>query len=158
MWTAKVIPREFVSAEFLYDISKRHGLLHARPAASVANLLTTARDAEVYTMYAGDEHVATLILSRITPGWAGECDLIPVHKFFRGHQSNNLRDAARPILLDAMDRHELLRLTAWVPVSRARAVRALQSCGFQIEGTMRRAVQLNGKEPEDLIVLGLTKE
>jgi hypothetical protein len=158
MWSAREIPREFVSAEFLYDVSRKHGLLQERPSATVSNLLQTARDGQVYAMYQGVEHVATMIVSRITEGWAAEVDMIPVRKWFRGNQGANLRRVVRPIILDLMEEYRLLRLTSWVPASRARAARALEECGFVREGTMRLAVQLDGHAPEDLVILGFVRE
>lgn len=158
MWSAREIPREFVSAEFLYDVSRKHGLLQERPAATVSNLLQTARDAQVFAMYQGSDHVATLIISRIAEGWSAEADMIPVRKWFRGNQGDNLRRVVRPIILDVMDEYRLQRITSWVPASRVRAARALEACGFRREGTMRLAVQLDGHDPEDLLVLGFVKE
>jgi len=156
-WEARRVPREATNAELLYDISKRHKLLHASASVTVIGLTETARDAEIYTLWEGEEQTATLVVSRISHGWSASADLIPVSKFFRGYYKDALRAALRPVFASVMDAHELTRVNAWVPSSRARAIRGLEACGFVYEGAMRLAVRLDNKDPEDLVVLGLLK-
>lgn len=156
-WAVKAIPREFANAELLYDVSKRHRLLHASASATVASLTETARDAELYTMWAGEEQAATVVVSRIVRGWTADVDLIPVSKLFRGIYKEPLAAAMRQIIDSVMGSYELRRLNAWVPASRARAVRGLEACGFVREGAMRSAVHLDNNEPEDLVILGFLK-
>lgn len=157
VWEAKAIPEEFTNAELLYDVSRHHKLLHASAAATVAGLRDTAKDAKIYTFWAGGEQTATMIISRISDGWQATVDLIPVSKHFRGKYKEPLRDAARKILLKTMEDHNLHRLNAWVPASRARAIRGLEACGFIYEGAMRAAVQLDENQPDSLVILGLLR-
>lgn len=158
MWTAREVPREFVTAEFLYDMTKRHGLLQHNTAAAVQGLVSTAEGAIVHTFWAGEDLVATLVISRITDYGQAEIDFIPVRLMFRGRQQANLVESVVPVIRRVMHENEIRRLTAWIPASRTRSARALADCGFRQEGDMQKAVQLEGSPPENLLVFGYVKE
>jgi hypothetical protein len=157
-WTVRMVPPDRLTPEVLYDINKRHGLLHDDLTVTIPGLMTMANTAQVFVAYMGDLQVATAIISRVVPGVSAEFDLIPVAKYFRGRWKNDLRAAMEPLLENLLSRQHVRRITAYVPASRSRAIKALDALGFKKEGEMRKAVQLEGKEPEGLVILGLLEE
>jgi hypothetical protein len=153
-----MVPPDRLTPEVLYDINKRHGLLHDDLTVTIPGLMNMANTAQVYVLYSGELQVATAIISRVVSGLSAEFDLIPVAKYFRGRWKNDLKACVEPLLNNLLAHQRVRRITAYVPSSRSRAIKALEILGFKREGEMRKAVCLEGKEPEGLVILGLLEE
>ncbi|MBM3495941.1 MAG: hypothetical protein FJX72_16700 [Armatimonadetes bacterium] len=165
-WTIRRVNPAEATPEFLFDLLKRHRLLPDNLDVAVAccrNMAPAAIVLEV--MNEEHEKVADAVLSDIMDGEAASLDLMVVSRHyarFNPDKTENetpfnelTRDALRPALLRLIEARHLRRVTAAVPRSRNRTVNALVACGFIKEGVMRRAVKLRGKDPEDLVVMGL---
>ncbi len=166
-WEAIPVPRDKVTAEFLYEIGKRHHLLPERVESAIDYYRAIAPSCIVFRVIDRQtkDYVAELIISEIVDGEAASVDFIPVPKFFSpinpdGTQNadpfhDRLNDALSPVLGRLIEGRRLRRLTAMVPHSRSRTCKALQACGFKREGKMRNAIKFRGHAPEDLVIMGL---
>lgn len=168
-WAIRTVPKEQVTPEFLFGIAKRHRMVLDNVERMLAYCHATAPSSIVLELMTEDhEKAADIILSEIVVGDSASIDFIPVAKFYAPllpDKSKNevpfnelTRDAVAPILKHLMARKELRRITAMVPKSRNRTISALRECGFRREGCMRLAVKFAGKDPEDMVILGLLPE
>lgn len=166
-WEAIPVPREKVTAEFLYDIGKRHHLLPERIESAIDYYRAIAPSCIVFRVmdHQTKDYVAEVIISEIVDGEAATVDFVPVPKFFApinpdGSQNadpfhDRLSEALNPVFGRLLEGRSLRRLTAMVPSSRSRTFKALQACGFRREGKMRQAIKFRGHAAEDLVIMGL---
>ena len=166
-WQAVPVPREKVTAEFLYEIGKRHHLLPERIESAIDYYRAIAPSCIVFRVMDAQtkEYVAEVIISEIVDGESASVDFIPVPKFFApinpdGTKNDDgfhdrLTEALSPVLGRLLEGRNLRRLTAMVPSSRSRTYKALQACGFKREGKMRQAIKFRGHAAEDLVIMGL---
>lgn len=139
----------------IYDVYRRHRLVPDSVPLAFSSFKSLAATGEVYRVVADDAVVATVIVSGVVPGERADVDLVPVSKFFRGGYEEELRLALSPIWRDAFDRHKVRRLTAGVPASRRRTVKAFRALGFMVEGVLRDGAKIVDRDPEDLVLLGM---
>ena len=97
-WELRMVPPDRLTPEVLYDINRRHGLLHDDLNLTIPGLVALAQEATVYVVYTGDVQVATVIISRLITGTSAEIDLIPVTKFFRGRFKAQLQESVGPLI------------------------------------------------------------
>lgn len=154
-WALKQVPQEIATPEMIYDIYRRHKLEPESIPLAYSSFQTLAATGEVYQVMSEDVGVATVILSGIIPGERADIDIIPVSNYFRGGYKRDLREAMAPIWDVCFNEHNVRRVTSTVPASRKRTVRALKAMGFRVEGVLRDAAKIVGRDPEDLILLGL---
>lgn len=168
-WTIRTVPRDQVTPDFLFGIFKRHRMVLENVECMVEYCRMTAPSAIILELMTEDhEKAADIIISEVVDGDSAAVDLIPVAKFYAPilpDKSKNevpfnelTRDALAPILKHLMVRKGLRRINADVPKSRNRTIKALAACGFKREGCKRVAVRFAGKEPEDLVIMGLLPE
>jgi len=165
-WSAIAVPQEEITAEMLFELSKKHRLVQEDAELAVDRLVAISPGCIVFEIKDEEERViATAIISDIRDGESADVDLVPVTKYFspvgkdgqpNGTQCNELvRDALQPIFLRLLEGRGLRRLTAMIPKSRSRTFKALRECGFRKEGVMRDAIQLKGQGPEDVVIMGM---
>ena len=165
-WTIRTVQKDLVTPEYLFDLAKRHRMVFDDVERMVGYCRATAADCIVLElMTEADDKAADIIISGIVEGESAGLDFIPVAKHYAPilpDKSKNdvpfndlTRDALAPILKHLMARKSLRRITALAPRSRNRTVKALLACGFDKEGVMRQAVKFAGKDPEDLMILGM---
>lgn len=77
------------------------------------------------------------------------------NKAYWGHGYGT--DATRALMKYAFDQMNLHRITLYVHDFNARAIRAYEKVGFQLEGRMRQAHYMDGAYT-DVLVMGLLKE
>ena len=166
-WIVVPVPPEEVTAETLFELSKKHRLVPEnmeRALSRYANISSSCAVIEVEDSRDGTK-IATLIISSIVDGEDAQVDLIPVSKFFSpvGKDGNKNEDpflekieaALGPVFRRLIKGRELRRLTAMLPKTHSRAFKILRECGFKKEGVMRDAVKFNGKEIEDIVIMGM---
>lgn len=166
-WVAVPVSPEEVTAEYLYDLGRRHKIMPENTALAVENCRAVACNCAVIQVVDEEskDTVAHLIVSEIVDGEAATIDFVPVGKFFSpvGKDGNRntepflekISSALTPIFRSLIEGRNLRRLTAVVPKTHTRAARALRECGFKKEGVMRDAVKFRGKGVEDLVMMGM---
>lgn len=166
-WVAAPVPPEEVTAEYLFDLGKRHRLLPENTSLAVAHFKSLSGSCAVIKVKDSrtNDEIATTIISDIVDGESAQVDFIPVAKYYAPIDKAGNRNedpflektsaALTPVFERLMKGRNLRRLTATVPKSRSRAFKALRECGFNKEGVMRRAVKFSGREAEDLVIMGM---
>lgn len=158
-WELKEVPEEEVTAQYTYDISKRHRLIPANVEDAVKYFRRLASNCLILNLEDGEGGlVAELIISDIIPNDSAEIAMIPCPKYFAPgvEFAKDIREAMEPMLTDLINRHNLRRVTSFVPRSRHRTSKALLACGFKKEGVMRDALEFVGKDGvQDKVILGL---
>jgi hypothetical protein len=151
------VPDGLVDGELVYEISRRHRLVPANPAAAVLSFRSIAACGIVGSISEDGEQIATVIVSGILDGESADLDIIPVSKHFRRPKArgDELLSVMRPLLRELFETHRVRRLSAAVPASRRRAISALEALGFAHEGVKRYGVVIDGEDPEDLVLMGL---
>lgn len=146
-----------ITAEQIYELYLRHHLVPESVPVAISAFRAIALGSWVADVRDGENVVvATVIVSSIITGDRADLDLIPVSKYFRGNEwPDRLREATVPLWDMVFGVGGCRRMTACVPASRPRTIRALEALGFVNEGTLREAVHIHGQEPEGLVVLGL---
>lgn len=157
-WALKQVPQEIAGPELIYDLYRRHRLVPDSLPLAVGSIKALADSGWVAQVLSGNTAVATVIVSNMVPGERCDLDFVPIGKFFRGRYERDLRRAMEPVWEMVFDEHSVRRVTACVPESRGRTVKALKALGFEVEGVMRHAVKIVDREPEGLVLMGLLAE
>lgn len=168
-WEIKRVPQDEVTAEFLFKVAKRHGLMFDNVERMISYYRGIVEGCIVLEILKDDgDRAAYVIISDVVEGESASVDMILVSKHYapilpdeskNPVPYNDLTAAALiPVLDRLMDAKQLRRVTATVPKSRSRTFHALEACGFKKEGVMRRAVKFSGKDVEDLVIMGLLPE
>jgi len=99
-----------------------------------------------------------VFVSSVVPGEQASLVLVPVAEHFRHGYHEDFVEAFAPLFHDLFQEMDVRRINAAIPATRSRTKRALCVLGFSVEGRMKDAVKLHNEEPQDLRVLGLTKD
>lgn len=144
-----------MTAQELYAILDRHKLLPV--SGDTVQLIAGFMDCSVFSeITSEDGHVAFVVLSNPVPGERIDFDLIPDPTLFaRGQYEGPLRECLADTLTGLFARYR--RINAGVPRARARTKHALIALGFQKEGLVRRSAHFVGRDPEDVLLLGMLK-
>lgn len=165
-WVASAVNPASVNGEFVYDLCRRHRLVPEPADAAIEYFQAVSERSVVVAVNDAEsgKRVADIIISDIVDGHSAQVDMIPDPKFFApilpdGSKNEDpylekIAAALDPVFTKLIAGRKLRRLTSFVPKSRSRTFKALQACGFKKEGVMRRAVQFQGREAEDLVVMG----
>jgi RimJ/RimL family protein N-acetyltransferase len=166
-WIAVPVPHEEVTAESLFDLAKKHRLIPENVVDAVdyyRGISACCALIQIEVEGTG-ENVGSLIVSDIRDGDSAQIDFIPRPQFFSPVLKDGSRNeedflgmfdsAVRPVFDKLLAGRDLHRLTAMVPKSRSRTVKALKACGFRKEGVMRDAIKFSSKDVEDLVVMGM---
>lgn len=155
-WELHQIPADEVTAAWVHSISRDHRLVQECPQLAVGGPVSIAEAGEAYYVVEDPEEiVATVIINWKLEGEEAALELVPESKRFQTRWRAPFRSAMAPLWIQLFEHDKLRRVTAWVPESRVRTIRALKTCGFRKEGVKREGVQFVGKEPENLILMGL---
>lgn len=159
-WTAAPVDESLVTAEYLYDLSKRHRLVPENVVDALSYYERVARGCRVIIIKEGPEKVGELLITDIVPGESAVVDFVPKPKYFAAGEpfAEEVERVMTPIMKRLIEHHKLARLTAMVPKSRSRTCKALTACGFKKEGVMRRAIKLQRQDRQDLVIMGMLSE
>lgn len=144
-----------MKAQELYSILDRHRLLPA--SGDMVGMIAGFMDRSVFSEITdGTDHVAFIVLSNPVTGEKIDLDLIPdPTRFSRGEYEGLLRECLDETICGLFARYR--RINAGVPRARPKTKHALLSLGFQKEGLARRAAHFIGREPEDVLLMGMLK-
>lgn len=159
-WIPVAVQKDEVTAEYLYDLAKRHRLIPANMADSVMYFKGICEDCAVILVVDDetDEEIGHAIFTEIADNESAQVDFIPKPKYFSGARPTfreEISDALKPVFKSLIDGRNLRRITAMVPRTRNRTKKALAACGFKKEGIIREGVKFVGKDAEDIIIMGL---
>ena len=158
-WTAVPLKESQVTAEYLYDLSKKHRLLPDDLPGALEQFRRIAEDCFAIKITDSEtkEVVGDIIISEVVDGQSASLDLIPNPKFFSPGEDfhDNIFNAVNPILVKLMESRGLRRIDALVPQTRCRTKKALKACGFRVEGVRRNAIKFQGKPPEGQTIMGI---
>ena len=166
-WVAVPVPPVEVTAEYLFDLLKKHRLVFENTDLTLAKCWSISNSGKVILVKdsRGGEEIGTVIVSGIVDGEDGEIDFIPISKKFAPIGKDGSRNeepvmekleaVLSPIFRKLIKGRNLRRLSASVPKSRSRAFKALRECGFRKEGVKRNAVKFVGVDAEDVVNMGM---
>ena len=162
-WEAHPVAPDKVTAEYLYDLSKRHRLVPHNLIDPAGYYGSVADGCIAMTVTNGTgEVIADVVITDIIQDESAQINLIPCPKYFApGEDFAELIDGAlSPVLKKLTEKKDLRRITSLVPKTRHRTCKALIACGFKKEGVMRNAVRFLNKPAEDMVIMGYlpTKE
>lgn len=156
-WEAHPIDPAEVTAEYLYDLDKRHRLV-LHDLVDVPGYYQDKADKSIAMEIRNgtDEVIADVIISNIGDMKQAVLTLVPCPKYFApGEDFAELIDGAlAPVLDTLITKKDLRRVNSFVPKSRHRTCKALIACGFKKEGVPRKAVRLLNKPAEDVVIMG----
>lgn len=159
MWTANPVAPSEVTAQYLYDIGKRHRLIPDNVSDAVGYYRGMADCCAVLKIESDDgDMIADLIIMDIVDGVSAEMTLIPRPQYFAPGEdfSDLIQGAITPVTEKLFEARSLRRISAFIPKTRSRTAQALRACGFNKEGVMRDAIKFVGKdEAEDMVIMGL---
>jgi hypothetical protein len=155
-WTLR--KKDGVTPQNVYDLAKDHRLDWEALPDFIDVCKATASMCDWYDIMADDVYAGTILITGVVDEVSATIELIPVPAFFVGDYAGKVKDAILPILDDLFIAHDVRRVTSMVPYSRFRTRKALIACGFVREGAMRQGVQFRRRDPEDLLILGMTVE
>jgi len=153
-WSAYVTR---MSPNDLYSLLEKHRLLPASESV-LPHIIAVSERGSFVKMMNGEDEVATVIFSNVVENESFEIDLIvnPAY-FIEGQYEQPLKDCLGPVIGDMFMATGARRLSSAVPKTRSRTKYALMSLGFKREGQLREAAHFFGREPEDVIALGLLR-
>lgn len=145
----------------IYEIFERHKLVPEGLVAFLDLCKSMSRDARVVRIADGQDVVAEVIVSGVVDHEGATVEFIPVPRFFHNGDasgSSNLRMAMDPVLADLFMVHQVRRVTSLVTQHRNKTRTALKALGFKHEGGLEDGVQLRGRDPETLMIYGMTRK
>jgi len=168
-WVAVPVDPTEVTAEALYELGDKHRLVPENADLAIEHFRAMSSRCAMLRVDEEEtgKEIAVVLFSDIVDGESATVDLVPRSEYFspvdrRGNPIENpcyekIKDALQPIFVKLIEGRDLRRLTAMVPKSRSRTFKALRECGFRKEGVMRQAIKLKGRDPEDLVIMGMLK-
>lgn len=159
-WIPVAVNPEEVTAEYLYDMAKKHRLIPANMADAVMYFKGICSNCAVIAVNDNEtgEDVGHVIFTEIADNESAQVDFIPKPKFFSSANPtfrDDINEALSPVFESLIEGRNLRRITAMVPRTRNRTKKALAACGFKKEGIIRKGVKFVGKDAEDIIIMGL---
>lgn len=157
--TWKADPAKAISASELYELYSSHKLVFENLVAFLDVCKSLASNCRViHIKEVGGQCVASVIVSTVTDREGATLELVPVPDYFRVREEFQVpfREAMLPVLADLFDVHGVRRVTSLITRHRNKTRKAITMLGFRPEGEMQDAVQLRGRDPESLLIYGMT--